>query len=95
MSAAVRSSVIVGARVRPRRAHGSDLTGGAGNADAAIRSAFRDVQKAVPDARLVEPAPDLVEISDIADFFAFSRQNTCKLVQTHSETFPLPLHKGL
>lgn len=59
-----------------------------------IDSAIRDVYNAVPEARLVEVAPDLVGISDIAELFRFSRQNMRKLVQTHIDSFPLPLHEG-
>lgn len=60
----------------------------------ALRSAIRDVKRAIPEARLVEVAPDLVGVSDIADLFAFSRQNMRKLMQTHSDSFPLPVHEG-
>jgi hypothetical protein len=60
----------------------------------AIESALRDVREALPQARLIEAEPDLVGVSDIADLFAFSRQNMRKLVQTHPDSFPLPLHEG-
>jgi predicted DNA-binding transcriptional regulator AlpA len=60
----------------------------------AVESALADVQRALPKARLVEAEPDLVGVSDIADLFAFSRQNMRKLLQTHTESFPLPLHEG-
>jgi len=60
----------------------------------ALRSAIRDVKQAVPEGRLVEVAPDLVGVSDIAELFAFSRQNMRKLFQTHPRTFPLPVHEG-
>ena len=66
----------------------------AANARQAIDSALRDVRKAVPEARLIEAEPDFVGVSDIADVFSFSRQNMRKLVQTHPESFPLPLHEG-
>ena len=66
----------------------------AASASEAVGSALRDVQGAIPEARLVEAEPDLVGVSDIADLFAFSRQNMRKLVQTHAESFPLPLHEG-
>lgn len=64
------------------------------SARGAVESALRDVRLAVPQARLVEAEPDLVGVSDIAELFAFSRQNMRKLVQTHPESFPLPLHEG-
>ena len=70
------------------------FTRDAASAEEAVDGALRDVRRAVPQARLVEAAPDLVGVSDIADLFAFSRQNMRKLVQSHAETFPLPLHEG-
>jgi len=60
----------------------------------ALRSAIRDVKQAIPQARLVEAEPDLVGVTDIADLFAFSRQNMRKLLQTHPDSFPLPVHEG-
>lgn len=66
----------------------------AASARDAVESALRDVRSAVPQARLVEAEPDLVGVSDIAELFAFSRQNMRKLVQSHAESFPLPLHEG-
>lgn len=66
----------------------------AASAREAVESALRDVREAVPQARLIEAEPDLVGVSDIADLFAFSRQNMRKLVQIHPESFPLPLHEG-
>lgn len=60
----------------------------------ALDSAMRDVQRALPQARLIEAEPDLVGVSDIAELFGFSRQNMRKLVHTHPESFPLPLHEG-
>jgi hypothetical protein len=64
------------------------------SARAAIDSAIRDVRDAIPEASLVEAGPDLVGVTDIADLFEFSRQNMRKLVQTHLDSFPLPLHEG-
>jgi len=66
----------------------------AASAQQAVDSALRDVRVGVPQARLVEAEPDLVGVSDIAELFAFSRQNMRKLVQSHPESFPLPLHEG-
>lgn len=60
----------------------------------AMLSASRDVKQAAPDARLIEASPDLVGLSDIADFFGFTRQNMRKLMLTHRASFPLPLHEG-
>lgn len=66
----------------------------AGSANQAISSALADTQKALPEARLIEVSPDLVGVSDIAEFFSFSRQNMRKLLQVHQDSFPLPLHEG-
>lgn len=64
------------------------------SAQVAVESALENVRTAVPTARLIEAAPDLVGISDMAELFSFSRQNMRKLLQTHMESFPLPLHEG-
>ena len=60
----------------------------------AIVSAIKDVKNAVPEAQLIEGAPDLVGLTDIAELLNFSRQNARKLIITHSETFPPPTHEG-
>ena len=66
----------------------------AATAAEAMLSAIRDVKQAAPEARLIEASPDLVGLSDIADFFGFTRQNMRKLMLTHRASFPLPLHEG-
>lgn len=58
----------------------------------AVFSALAAVQRALPEARLVEVSPDLVGLSDIAALLNFSRQNMRKLMLTHRATFPLPVH---
>lgn len=65
-----------------------------GNALEAISSAIADVQKAIPEAKLVEATPDYVGITDIADVFGFSRQYMRKLVQSKGASFPEPVHEG-
>lgn len=60
----------------------------------AVLSATKDVKNVIPDAKLIEATPDLVGISDIADLLGFTRQNMRKLVLSHSETFPAPIHEG-
>lgn len=60
----------------------------------ALSSAIRDVKQAIPQARLLEATPDLVGTSDIAELMGFSRQNMRKLIQTHYDTFPDPVHQG-
>ncbi len=62
---------------------------------AAITSAISDVQKAIPEAKLVEATPDFVGISDIAELFGFSRQYMRKLIETRGASFPEPVHEGI
>ncbi|EON93067.1 prophage cp4-57 regulatory [Marinobacter lipolyticus SM19] len=71
-----------------------NFTREAESAEQAILSAIQDVQRAVPEARLVEAGPDFVGISDMASLLKFSRQNMRKLIQTHLASFPLPVHEG-
>ncbi|MFJ4289361.1 helix-turn-helix transcriptional regulator [Cupriavidus sp. NPDC089707] len=60
----------------------------------AIMSALADVKRAIPSAMLVEAAPDLVGLTDVADAIGMSRQNMRKLMIGHAESFPPPVHEG-
>lgn len=60
----------------------------------AVISAIKDVKRVIPDARLIEATPDLVGLSDIAEYIGSSRQNIRKLMFTHSHSFPAPVHAG-
>jgi hypothetical protein len=60
----------------------------------AITSAIADVQKAIPDAKLVEATPDFVGVTDIADLFSVSRQYIRQLIQSRGASFPEPVHEG-
>jgi hypothetical protein len=60
----------------------------------AITSAIADVQKAIPDAKLVEATPDFVGVTDIADLFSVSRQYIRQLIQSRGVSFPEPVHEG-
>lgn len=66
----------------------------ADSAEAAVRSALEDVRRAVPDATLIEVTPDLVGLTDVAALVGVSRQNMRKLMLSHPDTFPLPVHDG-
>lgn len=66
----------------------------AGNAQEAMRSALTDVQQLIPSARLIEAAPDLVGLTDVAEILGVSRQAMRKLMLTHWTTFPAPVHEG-
>ena len=66
----------------------------ASSAAEAMRSALGDVQRAVPDAELIEVSPDLVGLTDVADLLGMSRQNMRKLMLAHPSSFPTPVHEG-
>jgi len=63
------------------------------DADEAVFSALADVRRAVPSAILIEAAPDLVGLTDVADLVGVSRQNLRKLMLNHAD-FPAPVHTG-
>jgi predicted DNA-binding transcriptional regulator AlpA len=63
-------------------------------ATAAIESAHLEVLSAFPDAEIAEVVPDLVGLSDVAPLVGVSRQNLRKLMLSHPETFPMPVHQG-
>ncbi|MDD2770060.1 MAG: DNA-binding protein [Methylococcus sp.] len=71
-----------------------EFTREADSADAAVRSALADVRSAVPSARLIEVAPDLVGLTDVAEMIGVSRQNMRKLMLAHPGSFPAPVHEG-
>ena len=71
-----------------------EFTREADSADAAVRSALADVRSVVPSARLIEVAPDLVGLTDVADIVGVSRQNMRKLMLAHPGSFPAPVHEG-
>lgn len=73
---------------------GLDFTREAKSASKAVQSALADVKRAVPDAELVEAAPDFVGLTDIANLLGFSRQNMRKLAVQAKSVFPPPVHEG-
>jgi predicted DNA-binding transcriptional regulator AlpA len=56
--------------------------------------ASSDVRAALPEAILIEAAPDYVGLSDVADSVGVTRQNLRKLMLQHHASFPLPIHEG-
>ena len=64
------------------------------SAHAAILSAIQDVRGALPKAELVEVAPDIVGLTDVAETVGCSRQNMRKLLLTCSPGMPAPIHEG-
>jgi hypothetical protein len=67
---------------------------GSESARAAILSAIRDVRSALPGAELIEVAPDIVGLTDVADFVGCSRQNMRKLLIASNTGAPAPIHEG-
>jgi hypothetical protein len=70
----------------------------AASAEKAIRSAIACAQRAIPDARLIEVKPDLVNLSDLADLLQCSRQNMRKYaageIKGVQAPFPVPSFSG-
>lgn len=60
----------------------------------AILGAIADVRGAVPRAVLFEVKPDIVGVTDVADFVGCSRQNMRKLLWSRTSPGPVPLHEG-
>ncbi len=58
----------------------------------AVLSALADARQAMPDAVLVEAAPDLVGLSEVASTMGFSRQNMRKLMFGCVSSGPAPVH---
>lgn len=71
-----------------------EFTRDAPDAVKAVFSALADVHRTVPSARLIEVAPDLVGLTDVAEIVGMSRQNMRKLMLAHPSTFPTPVHEG-
>jgi len=66
----------------------------ANSAFEAVLSAVNNIKRAVPEATLIEAAPDLVGLSDIAEILGYSRQNIRKLMMNNLISFPTPIHEG-
>jgi hypothetical protein len=73
---------------------GLDFTREASSAIDAVTSAIADVKRGMPEAQLVEAAPDLVGLTDIADLLGYSRQNVRKIFVKALAEFPPPVHEG-
>lgn len=71
-----------------------EFTREAADADSAVHSALADVRRAAPSIQLIEVAPDLVGLTEVADIVGVSRQNMRKLMLAHPGSFPAPVHDG-
>lgn len=88
LGAAGCDDALVGTGMRGRLALA--FTRKAKTAKVAVFSALADVR----NVELVEAAPDFVGLSDVAEIAAVSRQNMRKLMVTHVDSFPPPIHDG-
>jgi len=71
-----------------------EFTREAVDAKTAVSSAMADVHRGIPSAKLIEVAPDLVGLTDVASILDMSRQNMRKIMLNHQNNFPLPVHDG-
>ncbi|MEQ1557715.1 MAG: DNA-binding protein [Methyloglobulus sp.] len=71
-----------------------NFTRDAKSASGAVTSALSDVNKAIPQAKLIEATPDFVGLTDIADILGCSRQNIRNLYIKYRSSFPSPIHEG-
>lgn len=66
----------------------------ADTAQTAILTALTEVKQALPQAQLIEAAPDWVGLTEVADLMGVSRQNMRQLMLHHAQEFPVPVHTG-
>lgn len=66
----------------------------ANTAQEAILTALAAVKQALPQAQLIEAAPDWVGLTEVADLMGVSRQNMRQLMLHHAQEFPVPIHTG-
>lgn len=75
-----------------------DFSRQAPTAEHALRTALDDVRRAIPGAVPTEAAPDMVNLSDLADMVGCTRQNMRKYAAGETRTvrvpFPEPAHSG-
>ena len=68
------------------------------NAKSAVETAIMSVKQAIPHAKLERAAPDLVNLSELAFLFQFTKQNMRKYargeITSVSEDFPAPVVAG-
>ena len=60
----------------------------------AVSSAIVSIKRAIPRARLMEAAPDLAGLTEVADVIGCSRQNIRKIMLNSGSEFPMPVHEG-
>ncbi len=63
------------------------------SAISAILSAIADIRKTIPEAKLIEAAPDFVSISEVAQILGCTRQNMRILIERGTDV-PIAVHEG-
>jgi hypothetical protein len=71
-----------------------NFTREADSAQHAVISALADAKKVIPGAMFLEVGPDYVGLTDVAELVGVTRQNMRKLMLTHADSFPAPVHEG-
>jgi hypothetical protein len=71
-----------------------DFVRGASSAFQAVSSAITDVKKVLPNAILIEAAPDFVGLTDVAKIIGCTRQNIRNLIVKDEPRSPLPVYEG-
>jgi len=71
-----------------------DFTRKAKSASAAVFSAIKNVKAAVPGINLIEAAPDLVGLTDMAEILGCTRQNMRKIMLKENMHSLIPVHSG-
>lgn len=66
----------------------------ASSAYEAVSSAIADIKKVVPQATLIEAAPDFVGLTDTAKILGCTRQNIRNLIVKGEPNSPLPVYEG-
>jgi hypothetical protein len=60
----------------------------------AVMSAIADVFRAIPGSMLIEVAPDLVGVTDVAERVGCSRQNIRQMMLSCTGSVPPPVYEG-
>jgi hypothetical protein len=60
----------------------------------AVSSAISDVKKVIPNATLIEAAPDFVGLTDTAKILGCTRQNVRNLIFNGQTRSPFPIYEG-
>ena len=66
----------------------------ASSAYQAVSSAIENIKNAIPQAVLINVAPDFVGVTDIADILGCSRQNVRKLILKDNLNSPVAVYEG-